>query len=240
MIDCVTVIITFKLLDEDWASVDTKDILAQLFSLEKEPTPWHTIPALKHLLSAWEKKKDPWFAIYVDLLDAGLDKLNYIEMAWGGAKEQEAERQAGNPNAKNWQDEALNIVENTAAAPQEPAAMSSTSTQDAYDFNLCCQALLTWDDKGWQAELQQYLKDVPTDVTRGTNLIECWQGKKLKQLQIMKFAWHNNITDLVALNSKHIEDVNIKQFEELLEMNCEYEEWDKEEIFILNNKMGLC
>ncbi|KAG6819551.1 hypothetical protein H0H92_002178, partial [Tricholoma furcatifolium] len=46
----------------------------------------------------------------------------------------------------------------------------------------------------------------------------------------MKFAWRNNITDLAALNSKHIEEVNLEQFEELLEMDCEYEEWDKEEV----------
>ncbi|KAG6905225.1 hypothetical protein DXG01_004108 [Tephrocybe rancida] len=75
-------------------------------------------------------------------------------MAWGGAKEQEAERRAGNPNAKNWQDEALKIVENMAAAAlQEPAAMSSTSTQDTDDFDLHHQALLTRDNEGWQAEL---------------------------------------------------------------------------------------
>ncbi|KAG6912193.1 hypothetical protein DXG01_016590, partial [Tephrocybe rancida] len=64
--------VAFKLLDDDWARViDTRDILAdsnriqQLFSSEKEPTLWRAIPALEHLLSAWEKKKkDPRFAIY--------------------------------------------------------------------------------------------------------------------------------------------------------------------------------
>lgn len=40
-------------------------------------------------------------------------KLAYIELAWGGAKEQEAERQAGNQHAKNWQDEACKILEKT-------------------------------------------------------------------------------------------------------------------------------
>lgn len=38
-------------------------------------------------------------------------KLNYIEMAWGGLEEQEAEIAAGNPDAKNWQDEAWKIIE---------------------------------------------------------------------------------------------------------------------------------
>ncbi|KAG2336524.1 hypothetical protein BDR05DRAFT_1005777 [Suillus weaverae] len=34
-------------------------------------------------------------------------KLTYITMAWGGPEEQAKERAAGNPNTKNWHDEAL-------------------------------------------------------------------------------------------------------------------------------------
>lgn len=40
-------------------------------------------------------------------------KLHYIERAWGGAKEQEQEILAGNPDAKNWHDEARKILEDT-------------------------------------------------------------------------------------------------------------------------------
>jgi hypothetical protein len=40
-------------------------------------------------------------------------KLDYIEMAWGGADEQAKEITAGNLYAKNWQDEAKKIVEAT-------------------------------------------------------------------------------------------------------------------------------
>jgi hypothetical protein len=40
-------------------------------------------------------------------------KLAYIEMAWGGAEEQEEERRKGNREAKNWQDEAQQILEKT-------------------------------------------------------------------------------------------------------------------------------
>ena len=40
-------------------------------------------------------------------------KLAYIKMAWGGPDEQVAEIEAGNPDAKDWQDEARNIVEKT-------------------------------------------------------------------------------------------------------------------------------
>lgn len=37
-------------------------------------------------------------------------KLDYIKLTWGGAKEQE-EHENGNPDAKNWQDEAHKILE---------------------------------------------------------------------------------------------------------------------------------
>ena len=34
-------------------------------------------------------------------------KLAYIKMAWGGAKEEENEHEAGNLHAKDWHDQAL-------------------------------------------------------------------------------------------------------------------------------------
>lgn len=37
-------------------------------------------------------------------------KLHYIELAWGGEKEQEKEIAAGNRHAKNWYKEAEKIV----------------------------------------------------------------------------------------------------------------------------------
>ena len=40
-------------------------------------------------------------------------KLLYIEMAWGGTEEQRLEHKAGNPNAKDWHDEATKIIEKT-------------------------------------------------------------------------------------------------------------------------------
>lgn len=40
-------------------------------------------------------------------------KLTYIKMAWGGPDKQAAEIEAGNPDAKDWQDEARKIVEKT-------------------------------------------------------------------------------------------------------------------------------
>lgn len=43
-------------------------------------------------------------------------KLAYIKLAWGGPAEQEAERKAGNPFAKDWQDEAQKILEGAVGA----------------------------------------------------------------------------------------------------------------------------
>jgi len=42
-------------------------------------------------------------------------KLEYIKMAWGGAKEQAEEIEVGNEDAKNWQDEAQKILETTVS-----------------------------------------------------------------------------------------------------------------------------
>jgi hypothetical protein len=58
--------------------------------------------------------------INVDCLSSSLAlhpyyKLAYIELAWGGAEEQEAEIEAGNLEAKNWQDEARKILEKTVS-----------------------------------------------------------------------------------------------------------------------------
>lgn len=43
-------------------------------------------------------------------------KLAYIKIAWGRPAEQEAEHKAGNPSAKDWQDEAWKILEGMVCA----------------------------------------------------------------------------------------------------------------------------
>src|SRR5712675_1533921 len=42
-------------------------------------------------------------------------KLAYITLAWGGPEEQATEIVAGNPNVKDWQDEAKQIVKRTVS-----------------------------------------------------------------------------------------------------------------------------
>jgi len=89
------------------------------------------------LQTAWEAKRDlEQFNQYKDVIADGLAKLHkyysrldakpgyllalalhpyfklaYIGMSWGGEEDQEAERAAGNPFAKNWQDEAHKLLE---------------------------------------------------------------------------------------------------------------------------------
>jgi hypothetical protein len=46
-------------------------------------------------------------------------KLDYIRLSWGGAEEQIKERAEGNRNAKNWQDEALKVVEKTVSVASQ-------------------------------------------------------------------------------------------------------------------------
>jgi hypothetical protein len=43
-------------------------------------------------------------------------KLNYIKLAWGGAEEQAMERAGGNMGAKNWQEEAMRVVEKAVSS----------------------------------------------------------------------------------------------------------------------------
>ncbi|KAG2754229.1 hypothetical protein P692DRAFT_201667915, partial [Suillus brevipes Sb2] len=112
------------------------------FSSETQPTLWCAIPAIEELQTAWEMKLNlPKYEIYKDAIQAGLDKIGkyyrkfddkpvyvlalvlhpyyklaYIKMQWGGPEEQVKERAARNPNAIDWYDEALQVVE---AAMQE-------------------------------------------------------------------------------------------------------------------------
>jgi hypothetical protein len=111
-------------------------------------------------------------------------------MAWGGEEEQAAERAAGNPNAKNWQDEARKIVEHTMEAywtnkqvdGKTEIGTQATSVDDNVDletdFDHLHRTLLTQaqtnENGGWEAELWRYLKDIPDDVSKETDVIDWW------------------------------------------------------------------
>ena len=119
-------------------------------------------------------------------------KLMYIEMAWGGADEQKMEREAGNPNAKDWHDEATKIVEKTMAEywdqmrPSTITKLASSSSSnptskrplksefDRHHCELLQQASVWLDSGGWKTELRCYLNDIPTDVLKETNIVTWW------------------------------------------------------------------
>ncbi|KAF8495254.1 NUC071 domain-containing protein [Russula emetica] len=188
----------FALMERDWERVaDARDILKdsndiqELFSSEKQPTLWCTLPALEELQTAWEdKRKLGRFLLYRDVIDAGLSKLQkyYSRIDTKPA----IDRLGGNPFAKNWQDEALKVVEEMMdiyykkrlkAEPVQPPptpinvdgeclpAKVLSSKYDRYR-----QSLLQMDDgEGWSSELRRYLNDRLGDVTNNTDIIKWWQ-----------------------------------------------------------------
>jgi hypothetical protein len=52
---------------------------------------------------------------------------------------------------------------------------------------------------------------------------------RFEELQMMKFAWRNNIGDLAAWNSAHVEEIDneIREYEDMLVSDRDFEEWDK-------------
>jgi hypothetical protein len=64
-------------------------------------------------LSEWFKFFFNTFIYWLSTVLHPYYKLAYIKLAWGGPVEQAAEIEAGNPDAKDWQDKALKIVEKT-------------------------------------------------------------------------------------------------------------------------------
>ncbi|GLB39419.1 hypothetical protein LshimejAT787_0605810 [Lyophyllum shimeji] len=201
--------------------------IQQYFSSESEPTLWRVLPALEELQTHWEEKKDdPHYALYASALDAGLQKLKkyyllldtkpvfvlalalhpyyklaYIEHAWGGENEQQDAIAKGDLDAKNWQDEAQQIVENTMRrywstrprAPQpEPQPSTSSTTaksKKVSDFDLHRKTLLAREDQeGYQAELRRYLNDVPAEVTKDTDVVVWWQDNHQKYPTLGRMA----------------------------------------------------
>ncbi|KIK75899.1 hypothetical protein PAXRUDRAFT_171340 [Paxillus rubicundulus Ve08.2h10] len=88
-------------------------------------------------------------------------------MAWGGSKEQEREHLAGNMSAKDWYNKALQAIEN----PMEEYWKDRPATTRNQTSKL--EQAANEQHAGWQAELFQYLRDMP-DVTKDTDIVEWW------------------------------------------------------------------
>jgi hypothetical protein len=118
-------------------------------------------------------------------------------MVWGGPAEQRRDREAGNPDAKDWHDEALKIVEKAMeeywqALPESDAeselddltARTAHATKrntrrlesefDRHRRMLIEQSRQSETGGGWNAELRRYLSDLPSDITKKTDVVQWW------------------------------------------------------------------
>lgn len=209
--------------------------LLHTFSSEKRPCLWRVLPVLEELQLIWETKaKDLKFKRFHQVLRDGLSKIGkyynqlderpafvlalvlhpyyklvYIKMAWGGPEEQAAEQASGNPDAKDWHDEALKIVKQTMEdywlkrrKVSTPQAQEHTfGSEDSGDdksnylgpksaYDRLRQSLITHDgDEGWAPELCRYLKDMPADVTKETDILEWWSVRDASHLCIISLTY---------------------------------------------------
>jgi hypothetical protein len=77
---------------------------------------WHALPTIEELNDAFFVALHPYY------------KLQYIQLAWGGEEGQAEERAVGNRDAKNWQDEARKILEDTMESYWRTRLRASTTT----------------------------------------------------------------------------------------------------------------
>ena len=71
---------------------------------------------------------------------------------------------------------------NTKPMPTQAAPTNNNSILS--DFDRHRLTLLSGQEgEGWQAELHQYLKDMPTNVTKDTDVVEWWQVRSWPQLR---------------------------------------------------------
>ena len=130
--------------------------------------------------------------------------MAYIKLAWGGADEQAAEIAAGNPDAKDWQDEAKIIVEKTvcwlfyycnyntvlittkqmaeyyrirpSVAPIPASASSREPSITLSEFDKHRESLLIDDaEEGWASELRRYLGTMQRDIRKDSDIVKWWQ-----------------------------------------------------------------
>ncbi|GLB45657.1 hypothetical protein LshimejAT787_2500490 [Lyophyllum shimeji] len=117
-------------------------------------------------------------------------KLDYIELAWGGEKEQKEDIAKGILDAKNWQDEARQVLEKAmgeywakrSRQEDEPQLAASSATSKSSgpsiisDFEQHRRKLVGREaNEGWEAELQRYLKDRPRGLVADMDIVSWWQ-----------------------------------------------------------------
>ena len=54
-------------------------------------------------------------------------------------------------------------------------------------------------------------------------------AERLEQLLVMKSAWQGSIVDWAAINSEAVEEVEINEYTDLLQVDNDAQEWQKED-----------
>ena len=145
-------------------------------------------------------------------------------MAWGGLEEQRKEQEAGNSHAKNWCNEALNIMKKTmqdywdSNPAADPPAHMETNISALEDnntleskFDRHCRSMITQNigsgGEGWATELHHYLDDLPSDVTKDTNIIEWWVVSTNSLMFCMSLTIVQNHTNSYPMLARIAKDV---------------------------------
>ena len=76
-----------------------------------------------------------WLLLIIPTVLHPYYKLDYIRLAWGSEREQEEEQAAGNHEAKNWQDEALKVLERMVCISAQFAYQATKLTTNIYRLN---------------------------------------------------------------------------------------------------------
>jgi hypothetical protein len=59
--------------------------------------------------------------------------------------------------------------------PAQPAPTTDDSILSEFDRHRLMLLSSQVEGEGWRAELRSYLKDMPADVTKDTDIVEWWQ-----------------------------------------------------------------
>ena len=110
-------------------------------------------------------------------------------------------------DAKDWHDEALKVIEHTmeaywrkrqrVAPTQERRLVPQLGDDDSDDsspksaFDCLRQSLIVdEEDEGWAPELRRYLKDIPAEVTRETDIVNWWSVCDSACIYLVSFIYH--------------------------------------------------
>lgn len=81
--------------------------------------------------------------------------------------------------AKYWKTRPKAQLPTTEEWIEVPTPSTLDSNTKISDFDRLRQTLIMEDDSGWEEELHSYLKAIPSDVTKETDIIQWWSVSTL-------------------------------------------------------------